>query len=763
MFKMNIDKKPLFAINSKLLVCLILVIIILAVYWNLSRYEFINYDDNEYISENQQIQSGLTKENLAWSFSFQENKKFYWHPLTWISHMLDVELYGMDPGRHHLTNVIFHIFNTLLLFLFLHRMTGALWRCAFVAALFALHPINVESVAWIAERKNVLSTFWGMLTLWVYAGYTKRPGLLRYLGVALFLELSLLAKPMLVTLPFVFLLLDYWPLKRIVFQLTIRSSLDHAGRLIIEKVPWLILSALSVYLSAASTRGIGNVITLQSVPLMLRIENALVSYLKYIGKLIWPSDLAIFYPYPEIIPLWQVMGSLAVLSAISIGTIRALRNHPYLAVGWLWFLGTLTPVIGLVQVGVWQEMADRFAYVPLIGLFVMIAWGIPHLVNRRQYKRIGLAITAGVLLLVLAMTTRIQIRHWADSVTIFEQAIKATGGSWVAHNNLASGLMNRGRINEAIRHFNLALQSKPPEPEGVYYNMAIALTSQGRNPEAIECYAEVLKLNPEYVNAHINMGAVLARQERTNEAINHYLEALRIEPNSDKAHFNLGNALLAQGRIDEAISHFSKALRSNPLFAESYNSLGLALMQKGKLDEAILHFRKAANIKPAYLDAQRNQRLAQSIYGKIGQAAEGMRDAMNFNIQDPELDLKMVELLEKKKELDQAMDQFCKTLSLQPGFTSLDRNDIEIVIDIKKKYEEKLTLFHKIIERWPDKAEAYYHIACIYARGDRIHDSIKRLNQAIQKGFNRWDLLKTDSDLNTIRDSKEFQMLAKDS
>jgi tetratricopeptide (TPR) repeat protein len=568
---------------------------------------------------------------------------------------------------------------------------------------------------------------------------------------------------MLVTLPFVFLLLDYWPLKRIVFQLPIRSSLDHAGRLIVEKVPLLILSALSVYLSAASTRGIGNVITLQSVPLMLRIENALVSYLKYIGKLIWPSDLAIFYPYPEIIPLWQVMGSLAVLSAISIGTIRALRNHPYLAVGWLWFLGTLTPVIGLVQVGMWQEMADRFAYVPLIGLFVMIAWGIPPLVNRRQYKRIGLAITAGVLLLVLAMTTRIQIRHWADSVTIFEQAIKATGGSWVAHNNLANALEGQGRINEAIGHYHLALQKDPPEPEGIYYNMAIALTSQGRILQAIEHYSEALKINPDYADAHINVGAVLARQERTNEAINHYLEALRIEPNSDKAHFNLGNALLAQGRIDEAINHFSRALRLNPSFAESYNGMGLALMQKGKLEEAILHFRKAANIKPAYPDAQKNQKLAESIYGKIRKAVAGMRDSMNFDHQDPEIDLKMLELLEKKKKLDQAVTQFSKALSLQPGFTSLDRNDIEIVIDIKKKYEEKLTLFHKIIERWPDKAEAYYHIACIYARGDRIHDSIKWLNQAIQKGFNRWDLLKTDSDLNTIRDSKEFQMLAKDS
>ena len=758
---MNTAKKPLFAINRKFLVCLILVIVILAVYWNLSRYEFINYDDNIYVSENQQIQSGLTKENLVWSFNLQENKKFYWHPLTWISHMLDVELYGMDPARHHLTNVIFHVFNTLLLFLLLYRMTGALWRSAFVAALFALHPINVESVAWIAERKNVLSTFWGLLALWVYAGYTKRPGVFRYFGVALFFVLSLLAKPMLVTLPFVFLLLDYWPLKRIEFQQLTRSGLDRAGGLIVEKVPLLILSALSVYLSAASTRGIGNVIALQSVPLMLRIENALVSYLKYIGKMVWPSDLAIFYPYPEAIPLWQVMGSLAVLCAISIGTIRALREHPYLAVGWLWFLGTLTPVIGLVQVGMWQEMADRFAYMPLIGLFVMIAWGMPQLVNRWQYKRIGLAITACVLLLVLAMTTRIQTTHWADSVTIFEQAVKATGGSWIAHNNLANALMNRDRINEAIRHFNLAIESKPPEPAGVYYNLAVALTSQGRNPEAIECYAEVLKRTPEYVNAHINMGAVLDREGRTNEAINHFLEALRIEPNSDRAHFNLGNTLLTQGRIDEATGHFSTALRLNPYFAESYNSMGLALMQKGKLEEAILHFRKAANIKPAYRAAQENQKLAESIYGKISKAVAGMRDSMNFDLQDPEIGLKMVELLEKKKKLDLAVTQFSKALSLQPGFTSLDRNRISNVLDIKKKYEAKLAQFHEIIERWPDNAAADYHIACIYSRRGQIDDAFKWLNQAIKKGFNRWDLIKTDSDLNGIRGSKDFQVLVK--
>jgi tetratricopeptide (TPR) repeat protein len=761
MFKMITHKKSLFAINHKFLVCLILVIIIFAVYWDLSRYEFINYDDSVYVSENQRIQSGLIKENLAWSFNYHENKEVYWHPLTWISHMLDVELYGMDPGRHHLTNVIFHVFNTLLLFLFLHRMTGARWRCAFVAALFALHPINVESVAWIAERKNVLSTFWGLLALWAYAGYTKRPVLFRYFGVALFMALSLLAKPMLVTLPFVFLLLDYWPLKRIEFGQPIRSSLNRAGRLIFEKVPLLILSALSVYLSAASTRGVGTIKTLQSVPLMLRIENALVSYLKYIGKLVWPSDLAIFYPYPEIIPSWQVMGSLAVLTAISIVSIRTLCKHPYLAVGWLWFLGTFTPVIGLVQVGVWQEMADRFAYVPFIGLFVTIAWGVPHLVSRWQYKRIGLTVSAGVFLLLLTMSTHAQIRHWANSVTIFEQAVKATGGSWVAHNNLALALSARGRINAAIHHYRLALEKDPPEPEGVYYNLATALASKGDNQQAIEYYTESLKLNPEYAAAHINMGTVLARQGKTADAIRHYTEAIRIEPNSEKAHFNLGNILLAQDKIDEAISHYSKAAHIDPFFAEAYNGLGLALMQKGKLEEAILQFRKAANIKPAYRDAQKNQKLAESIYGNIRKAVAAMQDSMNFYPQDPEIDLKMFELLEKKKKLDQALSQFNKALSLQPGFTSLDRNRISIVLEIKKKYEAKLAQFHEIIERRPDNAAAGYHIACIYSRRGQIDDAIKWLNQAIQKGFNRWDLIKTDSDLNGVRSSKQYQVLIK--
>jgi tetratricopeptide (TPR) repeat protein len=758
---MNIDKKPLFTINSKLLVCLILVIVNLAVYWNLGRYDFINYDDNAYVYENRQIQSGLTKENLSWSFSFQKKAKAYWHPLTWISHMLDVELYGMDAGRHHLINVLFHIASTLLLFLALNRMTGALWRSAFVAALFALHPINVESVAWVAERKNVLSTFFWMLTLLAYAIYHERPGMVRYFAVLFVFALGLLAKPMLVTLPFVLLLLDYWPLGQNGRQGSSGVSERTAYHLILEKIPLFLLSGLSVYLSSSSLRGVGSYLSLQSIPMTLRIGNASVSYVKYMGKMIWPAQLAIFYPYPDTVPILQVTGALIFLIAASIFVLFMLKQHGYLAVGWFWFIGTLIPVSGLVQAGLWPAMADRWAYVPMIGLFIIITWGAEEIFNRWRLKRIPLAFVVLSILMTLMAVARIQVGHWASSITIFERAITATGGSWIAHNNLANSLKGQGRINEAIRHYHLALEKDPPDPEGIYYNMAIALTAQGRIPLAIERYSDALKINPDYADAHINMGALLARQGKTNEAINHYLEALRIESNSDKAHFNLGNALLAQGRIDEAINNFSRALHLNPSFAETYNSMGLALMQKAKLEEAILWFRKAANIKPDYRDAQENQKLAESINAKIRNAVAEMRDSMHFDHQDPEIDLKMLKLLEKKKELDQALNQFSKALSLQPGFTSLDRDRISIVFDIKKKYEAKLAQFHQIIQRRPDNAAAAYHIACIYSRRGQSDDAIKWLNQSIQKGFNRWDLIKTDSDLNGIRSSQDFQVLVK--
>jgi tetratricopeptide (TPR) repeat protein len=750
-------QSSIFAIDRKLIVCLLLVLSILAIYGKVRHYEFINFDDDVYITANSFVRSGINPESLRWSFSFALKDGNYWRPLTWFSHMLDVSFYGMDAGRHHLSNVFFHIISTILLFLTFKRMTGALWRSAFVAALFALHPINVESVAWVAERKNVLSTFFWMLTLLFYANYHQRPGILRYLAVLCAFGLGLLSKPMLVTLPFVLLLLDFWPLKRIVYQRT--DFFPPAGilRLILEKLPLFILSALSVVVSSASVEGMRNVISLEDLPMKLRLANCLVAYVKYIGKLIWPSHLAIYYPFPEQIPLWQPLVAFALLFIVSIYAFGNLKQKPYLAVGWLWYLGTLIPVIGIVQAGLWPAMADRWAYVPAIGLFIMLAWGVAEIGSRWRYLRVVLACLSGSALTALLILSFLQISHWRDSVSLFEHGIQATGGTWNMHNNLANALNAQGRSSEAIRHYEHALELTPPDPEGVRYNLAIALTSTGSLQEAIEQYHEAIRINPDYADAHVNLGAALARLGKTAEARRHYFEALRVDPNFAQANYNLGNLLLAQGEIDAAISRYSKAVHINPLFAESYNGLGLALMRTGKLEEAILCFRKATSIRPSFRDGQKNLKLAESLFERIDQAVSDMREALKFNLQTQDLEVKVVELLENKKKLEETLKQFQKTLSLQPGLTEFDQNKIAIVLEVKRKYEQKLDLFRRISEIKPESAEADYHIACIYSRKGQIRQGISWLNQAIAKGFDRWELIETDSDLDLIRDDDNFQ------
>jgi tetratricopeptide (TPR) repeat protein len=756
MVKMLKPRTSIFTIDRKFIVCLLIVLLILAIYGKVRNYKFINFDDHIYVTENSFVTSGVNPASLRWSFNYTLKDGSYWQPLTWLSHMLDVSLYGTNAGRHHLVNVFFHIMSAMLLFLAFNRMTGALWRSAFVAALFALHPINVESVAWVAERKNVLSTFFWMLTLLFYAGYHQHRGILRYLAVIFAFGLGLLAKPMLVTLPFVLLLLDVWPLKRVVFQRP--GCFPAAGvlRLIFEKLPLFILSALSVYVSAASVKGMGNVISLEDLPMKLRLTNALVAYVKYIGKLMWPYPLAVYYPFPERIPFWQVLAAFAMLVFISILIFRTLKQKPYLTVGWLWYLGTLIPVIGLVQVGMWPAMADRWAYVPTIGLFIMLAWGVTGIASHWRYQGILLGCLSVSALTALLILSYFQISHWRDSVSLFEHGIQVTGGTWKMHNNLANALNAQGRSSEAMWHYKHALELDSPEPEGVHYNLAIALTSMGRLQEAIEQYYEAIRINPDYADAHVNLGAALARLGKTAEASRHYFEALRVDPNFAPANYNLGNLLLAQGETNAAISRYSKAVQIKPLFAEAYNGLGLAFMQTGKLEQAVFCFRKAAKLNPAFRDGLRNLKLAESISERIFQAVSDMRDALNFNMQAQNLDFKVVELLEKKKKLEKTLKHFQKTLSLQPGFTELDQNNIAIVLAVKRKYEQKLDLFRRISEVESDSAESDYHIACIYSRKGQIRQSIGWLNQAIAKGFDRWELIEIDSDLDLIRDDDNF-------
>ncbi len=613
---MRITQTSIFTIDLKIIICLLLILSILTVYGKVRQYEFTNFDDGSYVTSNSFVRSGVNLTSFRWSFSFQQKDKNYWTPLTWLSHMLDVELYGLEPGWHHLTNVLFHSANTLLLFIALNWMTGAMWRSAFVAVLFALHPLNVESVAWIAQRKNVLSSFFWMVTLIAYQYYIQRPKSLRYVAVCLAFALGLLAKPMLVTLPFVLLLLDYWPLRRwspASSDTGIRLK-SNTIRLIFEKVPLLVFSALSVYISSKSVQHKGDVIVFDLVPMLLRIENALVSYVMYMAKMIWPQNLSVYYPFPDMITVDQIVGALAVLMCVSALVIWGLKHRPYFAVGWFWFLGTLVPVIGLVQVGLWPAMADRWAYIPLIGLFIMIAWGIPELIQGWRHKYKILAIAAGAILLLLFITTQIQIRHWRDSTSLFRQAVKAATGSSTSQNklgnafiydNLAMALMKEGRTDEALHNLVAAVNLTPDSPR-VNNDLGIILLQEGEIDGAIGYFSRAVELNPAYSSAHYNLATALIQSKKFDEAISHYLIALKLAPNNKETLNDLANLLVARGRDNEALSYYAKALDLDPRDPEVHNNMGVVMIHIGKIREAVRHFRIALQLNPEYADAQKN-------------------------------------------------------------------------------------------------------------------------------------------------------------
>ncbi|MBW2645343.1 MAG: tetratricopeptide repeat protein [Deltaproteobacteria bacterium] len=526
--------------RSKLIVCLLLVLATISVFWQVRNHDFVNYDDHKYVTDNRHVQAGLTWEGTTWAFTTFHASN--WHPLTWLSHMLDCQIYGLNAGGHHLTNLLFHLTNTLLLFLILNRMTGALWRSAFVAAIFALHPLHVESVAWVAERKDVLSTFFWMLTMWAYIRYAERPGGKTYLLVVLFFALGLMAKPMLVTLPFVLLLMDYWPLGRLRLG---QSNKDRwlniketpAIRLIWEKVPLFALTAVSSVVTFYAQQAGGSVAALDKLPLNARIANGLVSYVSYTGKMIWPSQLAVFYPHEDMVALWQAAGAGLLLACISILVICVARRFQSLAVGWLWYLGTLVPVIGIIQVGE-QAMADRYTYVPLIGLFIMIAWGVGDLAARWHYRRIILSTFTGILLLVLMTGTWLQIRHWQNSITLFEHALDVTTNNFVAHYNLGEALEDNGRLEEAIGHFHKALQIKPNNAKA-YYSIGTVYGKLGNYKKALSVLKQAIFLKPDYAEAYTNLGAVYGGMNLYSKAVWALKEAVRLNPDDKVAQQNL--------------------------------------------------------------------------------------------------------------------------------------------------------------------------------------------------------------------------------
>ncbi len=555
---------------NKLKALLIYVVLALATfiaYEQVRNHDFISYDDDKYVCENRHVMDGLTSDSIRWAFT--TDHAGYWHPLTWLSHMLDCQLFGTNPGWHHVTNVLFHIANTLLLFAVLKRMTGAFWCSVFVASAFALHPLHVESVAWIAERKDVLSGFFWMLTIWAYVRYAERPGINRYVLVLLSFALGLMAKPMLVTLPFVLLLLDYWPLGRVQWasegteknliatkSAGLNRNVLSAIRLTVEKIPLFVLSAASSIVTCIGARSSGAMTALEWFPLKFRIANASLSYRDYIVKMFYPSRLAVLYPYQEV---FHIGGAVLLLVGISVLVIRQAQRRPWLTVGWLWYLGTLVPVIGLVRVGS-QAMADRYTYLPSIGIFIMVSWGATELLAKWRYQKIGLGILAGLLLTALLICTYVQVRYWRNDFTLYEHTLSVTRKNYVIHFNYGVALLEKGRLDEAVIQFRRALQIKPNNPK-VHYSIGYTLALQGKLKEAVSEYRKFLQIIPDDPDVHNNLGVVLTRQGKYNEAINHFNEALQAKPDWPEVLDSLSVAYAAAGNFPEAVKTAEKAIK----------------------------------------------------------------------------------------------------------------------------------------------------------------------------------------------------------
>ena len=588
------------------LVLLGLAVVTFGIYAQVIGHRFIVLDDIPYLQENPVVDRGVTLAGFAWAFTtFREAN---WHPLTWIAHMINTQLFGTFAGGHLLVNALIHTANTLLLFWFLLRTTRARWSSALVAALFALHPLHVESVAWAAELKDTLSTFFGLLSLIAYTRYAEVPSISRYAWTFVTLALGLMAKPMLVTWPFVMLLLDYWPLNR--FQKSeVRSQRSVVRGLVVEKIPLFVLVAASAVVTSVAQSYAGAVRTFTELSLSLRLSNVLVSYAKYLLLAFWPNDLAVFYPWTRILA-WQVIGAALLLIGVTAFCFFQRKLRPYLIVGWLWFVGTLVPVIGLVQVG-GQSMADRYFYVPSIGLFIAIVFGLADIAERRRIAPwIGAAI-ANAVLLTLATLTNAQIHLWTDSFTLFKHTLAVAPRNVAIESNLGLALQRSGQVDEAAAHFEKAVQIEPDDQVSQLY-LGIARFYQGRVPEAIEHAKIAIRLQPDSSKAHDLLGMALAKQNQNEAALDEVRRAAELAPKDAEIRNGLGTVLARLGRMPEAAEEFHQALRLDQRNAPAHSNLGLLLLTSGKAQESILEFEAALQLDPELKSAADGLQQAQA-------------------------------------------------------------------------------------------------------------------------------------------------------
>jgi len=685
---------------------------ILLFYHPVLEANFVNWNDDAFVTQNPLVRS-LSLENILAIFKTPVVRIY--SPLTILSFAMEYHFFGLDPFIYHLDNLLLHMAVTCMIFIFFLGLGFSLRISCLAALIFGIHPMHVESVAWITERKDVLCAFFWILTIWSYLYYLKRPGLFRYAQLIILLCLSLMTKPMPVTLPFTLLLLDFWPLRRfdvtlirhelkvnkditivfsnpLVFSLSFiknfYSFIRRNSHLFWEKLPLFIPVLLSSIITIKVSI-IGNAVpTLEIFPLHVRIENALFSYIHYIGKMIWPFNLAVFYPHGGDQPFSNVIISSLIIIAVSAISIKTAQKRPWFFFGWFWYLGTLVPVIGLVQIGGYA-MADRFAYIPFWGIYIIIAWGIPLLFSNVKSKNKVLAIMSICYFSILFFITCKQITYWKDSITLFEHALKVTRPNAIAHNNLGNALQESGNWNEALSHF---------------------------------------------------------------------MKALQIDPKLSLTYNNLGIALAEKGETDKAIYYYTKAIDLNPEFSEAYNNLGILLFKKNKLKEAIDHFQAALKLMPDNVDFQHNFLIILQNQEQVNAAIEKIQTRLKSKPNDPLLHYQLGNMYEKKGEDEKAILSYRNALSVKSDFKPAI-NSIFMIYKNRKEYPAAIFFLEKLINLEPENNGLYYDIACLYAKQNKQQEAMEWLTKAVEMGFNNWEMIKTERELIHIIKSSDYQKL----
>lgn len=743
----NIFEKQMVIIIS---VCLILVTT--AIYWQVQGFDFVNYDDGDYVTDNPNVQKGFTVQSIIWAMT-TGNVSSNWHPLTLFSHMLDWQMYGEWAGGHHLTGLFFHITNALLLFFIFKTMTGNIWQSAFVAAIFAIHPLHVQSVAWVSERKDVLSAFFWMLTLWAYVRYVRHHGWAAYVWVLVFFILGLMSKPMVVTLPFVLLLLDYWPLNRIQLADSASNLKVKIISLFQEKIPLFTLSAASAAITFYVQQEGGSVKSLDVAPLAYRLPNILISYINYIIKTVYPVKLAAFYPYPNKFPWWQIAAAGVTLTAITWLTIRLMRRSPYVLVGWLWFLGTLVPVIGLVQVGI-QSMADRYMYLPMIGLLVVIAWGVPELISNWRYNRLLIGVSAIIAVVILSLVAWKQTGYWNNSISLWSHAINVTKSNPVAHYNLGAAFKTNNETNQAIHHYRKALAINPIQAE-VYMSLGLALDETGQTEEVLTCFQKAALLDPENDQTQYNIGTLLFKQGKYDEAIPYLEKAVRLDPENDQAQFNLANTLFQKNQHEAALIHAQKTIALNPEHEKAHQLAGTIYLKQKQIGKALTSFKKALLHGPENEDIRQ---LLEQLTAKLVNMEQQLAAKLEKDPDNPLLRKQIGKTYQMLDLNDKALEQFEWVIKRHPE--SIDAlYDLAALYADMGRLETAADFMRQAVSLQPDNPTHAYNIACLYARQNKISAALEWLQKAIDKGYANIERISTDADLSSIRDTKFFKKI----